>query len=98
MGDHIDLVTARSPEITGQGGEHNTYADVTKSENSVDDTSRPRQTKTGLSWRTRLAGRATTVNVDELENGEHFSSLSATRILRRFSRLTLPCRHYPSYL
>jgi len=76
MEDRIGPVTARSPEITEQGGEHNTNRDVTKNEYSDYEAPRPRQTKTGLSWRTRLAGRSTSVNVDELENGEYSSSFS----------------------
>lgn len=67
--DHVYPATARSPEITEQGGEHNIYGDSTKPEHPTNDPPRPRQTKTGLSWRTRLAGRSTTVNVDEVENG-----------------------------
>jgi hypothetical protein len=69
MEDHINPATVRSPEITEQGGEHNTYEDVRKNENFVYDQSGPRQTKTGLNWRTRLTGRSTTLNVNELENG-----------------------------
>jgi hypothetical protein len=71
MEDHINPATTRSPEITEQGGEHNTYDNnVTKTEHSVYDAPRPRQTKTGLSWRTRFAGRSTTLNVNEVENGD----------------------------
>jgi hypothetical protein len=77
-GDHINPATAWSPEITEQGRDHNIHEDVTKNEHSVYDTPRPIQTKTGLSWRTRLAGRSTTVNVDEVENGDFSLSFHRT--------------------
>jgi hypothetical protein len=70
MEDHINPATAWSPEITEQGGEHNTNEDVQKNGHSVYDLPKPRQTNTGLSWRTRLAGRSTTDNIDEVENGD----------------------------
>jgi hypothetical protein len=88
MEDRIDPVTAQSPEITEQGGEHNINRDVTKNEYSVYDAPRPRQTKTGLSWRTRLAGRSATVHVDELENGE-YSSLVVLLFLALMSNCTM---------
>ena len=95
MEDHINPATARSPEITEQGGEHNTYEDVTKKEHSVFDPRGPKKTKTGLSWRTHFAGRSTTVNVNEVENGDFSLSFDHTQS-SSFLHLTIPCRHYPS--
>lgn len=91
MDDHINPAPARSPEITEPGGKHNTYEDVTKMEDSVLDPPRPKQTKTGLSWRTRLVGRSTTVNISEVENGDFFFSFLLHTIL--FLHLTMPCRY-----
>jgi hypothetical protein len=83
MEDHINPVTARSPEITEQGGEHNTNEDVKKNGHSVYDLPKPRQTNTGLSWRTRLAGRSTTDNIDEVEIGDFSLPFSVALMLCR---------------
>jgi len=96
MEDHINPATTRSPEITEQGGGHDIYDNnVTKNEHSVYDAPRPRQTNTGLSWRTRLAGRSATVNANEVENGDFSPFLSYLFFLLH---LTVLCRHHPSYL
>jgi hypothetical protein len=84
MDDHISPATVRSPEISEQGGEHNAYGDVTKNEHSTYDMPRPKQTNTGLSWRTRLVGRPT-VNVDEVENGDYFPPPSPPHCYRLIS-------------
>jgi hypothetical protein len=77
--DHIDPANARSPEISEQGGAQFSFGDAPKHEHSDFDPVRPKQTKTGLSWRTRLAGanRTPSVNVAEVENGT-ISTLSLT--------------------
>jgi hypothetical protein len=71
MEDHIDAATARSPEISHQGGGQFPFGDASKHEHSDYDAVRPNHTNTGLSWRTRLvsANRSTTVDVAEVENG-----------------------------
>jgi hypothetical protein len=70
MEDYIGPATAQSPEFSQQGGEQFSYGDASKREHSDYDAVRPRQTKTGLSWRTRLAGANNSpVNIAEVENG-----------------------------
>ncbi len=79
--DHIDPAMARSQESTEHADVDKTNGGVTKNENSIYDTSRPQHNRSVLSWRSRFAGRTTTINVDELENGSFLLSLFARFVL-----------------